>query len=98
MPARKGRNTPEVIGGESGHSREEKRDQPEHGFEWDSPRWREEADAQREVERGRRFRDQGAPPQRGAIDDRGSVSRSSRSAATPLSDSSSVSEESTHDE
>ena len=42
-------------------------------FRWDSPRWREADPQQTDAERGRRFRDDRAPRQRGAIDAGGSV-------------------------
>lgn len=38
------------------------------GFDWASPRWREGEDAQRAVERERRFWDRRPPGQHGAID------------------------------
>lgn len=45
-------------------------------FDWSSPRWREtsEADEASDADqRRRRFRDQGAPAQRGAIDAKDSI-------------------------
>ena len=46
--------------------------QPPH-TDWESPRWREDDDAQGDVERGRRLRGNRAPAQRGAIDESGSI-------------------------
>jgi hypothetical protein len=40
---------------------------------WESPRWREGDEGQRDTERRRRFRSSAAPSQRGAIDAGGSV-------------------------
>ena len=37
-------------------------------FDWESPRWRDREEATNEDERGRRFRGDRAPLQRGAID------------------------------
>jgi hypothetical protein len=38
------------------------------GFDWLLPRWREPDDAQADIERDRRFHDEAAPGQTGAID------------------------------
>ena len=43
-------------------------------FDWDSPRWREDAAGSDADERRRRFRDEPAPKQRGAIDAERSIS------------------------
>lgn len=56
-------------------------------FDWASPRWREADDAQGDVERARRFRGDGAPRQRGAIDEDDSVRGSGESGGSSASGS-----------
>lgn len=41
---------------------------PTTDIDWQSPRWRQGDEIQRDVERGRRFRGDAAPNQRGAVD------------------------------
>ena len=51
-------------------------EEPDPRFDFSGPRWRDDDDATREAERGRRYRGDVPPPQRGAIDEGGSVRRS----------------------